>query len=144
MKSDLKLIQKSVIKYNVALGEVVRVARQVAPEDKALPQQCSRHLQALVVDDGSVRYDQRYHHLHQGTLPALRKKKSTWQISPALSRKSGTTRMTSDSLQYIITTSYFLTTANSPFFKAYLFAKFKIIPSEICCWRFAFKLLVNI
>ena len=74
MECDLKLIQKSVIKYNVALGEVVRVARQVAPEDKALPQQCSRHLQALVVDDGGVRYDQRYHHLHQGTLPALRKK----------------------------------------------------------------------
>jgi hypothetical protein len=47
MKSDLKFIQKSVIKYNVALSEVVRVARQVASEDKGLPQQCSRHLQAL-------------------------------------------------------------------------------------------------
>lgn len=74
MKSDLKFIQKSVIKYNVALSEVVRVARQVASEDKGLPQQCSRHLQALWADDGGVRYDQRYHHLHQGALPAIRKK----------------------------------------------------------------------
>ena len=50
---------------------MVRRKRQVEKGNQALPFQLKRPLQTPITDHGSLRYDQRYHCLDEGTLHAL-------------------------------------------------------------------------